>query len=334
MEKRALVVCDDPILNDIIRFFFEKLSYRAEVVDNPKDAVTKIENSNFPVVVIGKNKGTIVKPKLAEILYSKAMQKPHIIIFKEPGEVVPKEFYMTPIPKPTFAEEIIRTLNKEGIEIQTNYNLDEIDLDSFIGNPIYRECDIFNFLKSLKGNTKFIIKNGESKLYGLTMGTDLYIVSSDLEEPYDIIGLKNVEIASEPLNLNEFLSMPLSNKVFKTNLREFVVKAIDKINDKDLLLSFLPDLDHHIRLKAPAYILKQIDLITDNLDIDRIASKEDSVSVREITENGSNLSKAKAVVCMYLLNMIELKEPSANKKFDVKIKKSFLKKIIDKIRGL
>ncbi|AEA34000.1 response regulator [Hippea maritima] len=332
-EKRVLIVCDEAILNDIIKFFFEKMSYKVDMVDNPKDAVNKVETFNYQLLIIGKNKGTIVKPKLADILYSKASHKPHIIVFKDPGEIIPKEFYITPIPRPTFIQDIMKVLEKEGIKVQNGYSKEEINLENFIENPNYRQTSTFDFFKNLKGNIKFIIKKGNSRLLGLTMGTDLYIISSDLEEPYDIIKLKNTEIAYEPLNLNEFLSMPLS-KVFKANFREFIVKAIDRINDKNLLLSFLPKLDYYIKLKAPVYVLKQIDLIVENIDIDRISSKDENITLRDAIENGSSLSKVKAVVCMYILNMIDIEENIESNKFDVKIKKSFLKKIIDKIRGL
>lgn len=334
-KKKALVICEEAIVGEIIEFMLEKLSYDAEIVDTPKDAVSKIESDKYDLIIIGKNKGTIVKHKLAEILYTKALVKPNlIIIYKEPGEVIPKEPYLTVLPKPTFYDEFIDALDKAGLKPTLPLQAAKIDIEDFVKASTEQIKPIHEFFKGLKGNIKFSIKAGDLRVVGFTMGTDLYLIYSDLENPYSLLSIGVVKVMTEQLNLSEFLNFPIDSNTFKINIRDFIVKSIEDIEDKAKLLSFLPEEDATVIVKAPAYVLKQIELIDKNINVDELIENSNSITFRDVLEDKSNIDKIKAVACMYLLNMIEGGTNQTKKKYDVKIKKSFLKKIIEKIRGL
>ncbi len=334
IKKKVLIVCNESLLRDLIVFTLEKLQCEIELVDNPKDAVKKMESDDYNIVVIGENKGTVVKSKLAEIIYNKSKRKPQIVIFKRINETIPKEFYLTVINKPTFHEALLEVAEKEGIQTTHMHQLEHIDLSNYIKLPHFKKVNIVSFFKSLKGNMKFHIKNEKEEILGFTMGADIFILKSTLDNIYDIMLLENIEVSTEPLNLNEFLSLTLDTKTFKSNLRDFIINCVDNINNKEKLLEIIPEKDSIVTLKAPSYIVKQINIIKENIDIDKLNSPESNLTVGNITENGTNIDKFKALVCMYILNMIEIEKPTSPSKYDVKIKKSFLKKIIDKIRGL
>ncbi|WP_022669948.1 response regulator [Hippea alviniae] len=333
-KKKALIVCEEVIINELVEFMLEKLSYDAEVVDNPKDAVSKIESEKYDVVIVGKNKGTIVKPKLADILYTKAISKPYIIIYKEPGEIIPQEPYLAILPKPTFHQDLIDALDKAGLKPSLPLQATKIDINDFVKSNAYYLKPIHEFFRGLKGNIKFSIKTGDLKVVGFTMGTDFYLIYSDLENPYSLLSIGTVNVATEPLNLNEFLNFPIDSNTFKINIRDFIVKSIENIDDRAKLLSFLPEESAVIVVKAPAYILKQIELIDKNIDVDELIERNKDITFGDILSDKNDTAKIRAVACMYLLNMIDGDISISKKKYDVKIKKSFLKKIIEKIRGL
>ncbi len=334
IKKKVLIICNESLLRDLIVFTLEKLQCEVELVDNPRDAVKKIEFENYNIVVIGENKGTVVKSKLAEIIYNKSKIKPQVVIFKRINETIPKEFYLTTINKPTFHEALLEVAEKEGIQTTHMHQLEHIDLSNYIKLPHFKKTNIVNFFKNLKGNIKFHIKSEKEEILGFTMGADIFILKSTLDNIHDILLLENIETSTEPLNLNEFLSLTLDTKTFKSNLRDFIINCVDNINNKEKLLEIIPEKDSIVTLKAPSYIVKQINKIKENIDIDKLNSPESNFSVGNITENGLNIDKFKALVCMYILNMIEIEKPASSSKYDVKIKKSFLKKIIDRIRGL
>ncbi len=334
IKKKVLIVCNEALLRDLIIFTLEKLQCEVELVDNPKDAVKRIESDNYNIVVIGDNKGTVVKSKLAEIIYNKCKRKPQIVIFKRINETIPKEFYLTVINKPTFHEALLEVAEKEGIQTTHMHQLEHIDLSNYIKLPHFRKTNIVKFFKNLKGNLKFHIRNEKEEILGFTMGADIFILKSTLDNIHSILLLENVETSTEPLNLNEFLSLTLDTKTFKSNLRDFIINCVDNINDKEKLLEIMPERDSIVTLKAPSYIVKQIDIIKENIDIDKLNTPENNLTINDIIENGENINKLKALICMHILNMIEIEQPASPSKYDVKIKKSFLKKIIDRIRGL
>lgn len=332
-DKKALIVCKESLLSEIVAYTLKKLSCSVDMVDNPKDAVSKAEKENYFIIVIGNNNGTIVKHKLAEIIYNKSLGRPNVVIFKEQGEIIPKAHYLKILDKPDFYKTFIEILQKESPAIRQIYSPEESNLSNFIKIPNFKKTDVASFFKHLKGNVKFHIRTDEHEILGFTMGADIFILKSTLNNIYDILTLKNTEIATEPLSLNEFLSLTLDTKTFKINFRDFIVNCINNINNKDELLSMLPDKKSMVTLKAPVYIVKQIDLINDNINIEKLHSNPNT-TIEELIKEDDNLEKTKAVVCMYMLNMIDIEKPIESKKYDVKIKKSFLKKIIDKIRGL
>lgn len=332
-DKKALIVCKENLLSEIMAYTLKKLSCSVDIVDNPKDAVNRVEKENYSIIVIGNNNGTIVKHKLAEIIYNKSLGRPDIVIFKEQGEIIPKTHYLKILNKPTFYKTFIEILQKESPTIRQLYYQEESSLSNFIKIPNFKKTDVASFFKNLKGNIKFHIKTEEHEILGFTMGADIFILKSTLNNIYDILSLKNTEVATEPLSLNEFLSLTLDTKTLKINFRDFIVNCISNIKNKDELLSMLPDKKSMVTLKAPVYIVKQIDLINNNINIEKLHSNPNT-TIEELTKDGDNIDKIKAVVCMYILNMIDVEKPIESKKYDVKIKKSFLKKIIDKIRGL
>ncbi len=332
-DKRALIICKETLLSDIVSYTLKKLSCSVDVVDNPKDAVSNVEKEDYSLIVIGNNNGTIVKHKLAEIIYNKSNRKPDIVIFKEPGEIIPKAYYLKILNKPTFHKTFIEILQKENPSVSQIYSSEESGLVNYIKIPNFKKTDVASFLKSLKGNVKFHIRSDNDEVLGFTMGADIFILKSTLNNIYDILLLKNTEIATEPLTLNEFLSLTLDTKTFKLNYREFIVNCVNNINNKEELLAMLPDKKSMVTLKAPVYIVKQIDIINNNINIEKLHSNP-NITIEELIQGENELEKIKAIVCMHLLNMIEIEKPLETKKYDVKIKKSFLKKIIDKIRGL
>ena len=335
MEKRiALLVCNEGLFTDITKYTLEKMLCEVEIVDNPRDAVNRVESNNYTIVLIGENKGTVVKHKLAEIIYNKSVRKPHIVIFKKAGEAIPKEFYITVIPIPNFHEVLLEVLEREGLSVKQVYQLDHIDLSSYIKFPNFKRMKIVDFFKNLKGNVKFHIKNENNEILGFTMGADIFVLRSTLDNLYSILYLHDIEVAIEPLSLNEFLSLTLDTKTFKSNFRDFIVSSISNLNDKGKLLSILPQENSIVTLKAPPYIVKQIDIINQNINIDKLHASETHYTIEDLINGRHDLNKIKALACMYILNMIDAEKPIASKKYDVKIKKSFLKKIIDKIRGL
>ena len=329
---KVLIVCDDIFFTDIICTIFKKINYEIDIVDNPKDAVEMVEKNNYNVIVISSNKGSIVKSKLAEILYNKAKVKPAgILIFKEPGEIVHEDSYIISFLKPNFHTQIIKTLEKLGIQSQIKIKTDNFDAEKFVKAATFISNRIDSFFKHLKGNKKFILKANSNSLIGFTMGADLYILESTFKDPYSIFEHLNIEVAIESLNISEFLELPIDGTTFKVNLRDFIIKAIEQINDKELLSKIIPSGNFTISIKAPKYIINQIDLIAKNIAIDDINSGK---TIDELTDNKNDVNKLKAIACMYLLNMIDFEEIKKPQKYDVKIKKSFLRKIIDKIRGL
>ncbi|WP_035588936.1 response regulator [Hippea jasoniae] len=330
--QKVLIVCDDVFFTDIMCIIFKKINYETEIVDNPKDAVEKIEKINFHVVVIGSNKGSVVKSKLAEILYNKAKVKPiAVLIFKDPGEIVPEDSYIISFLKPNFHTQIIKTLERLGLEAKLKIKTSNFKAEDFVKSATFTTTQIDAFFKNLKGNQKFIIKANSDSIIGFTMGTDLYILESTFADPYSIFEYLNIEVAIEPLNISEFLSLPIDSKTFKINLRDFIIKAVEKINNKDILDKIIPLGNYTINIKAPKYIISQIELIAKNIAMDETINGK---TIDELTDNKNDIEKLKAVACMYLLNMVEFEEVKKSQKYDVKIKKSFLRKIIDKIRGL
>ncbi len=340
MEKTALFVMDDELLVNILKLIFKEIDYEVQAVKTPKEAIENVTKEVFYIVVIGKNESTIVKSRLADIIYEKALKpKPHIIIVREPGDMIYKADYITTIKHPTFHQELLKSISliDENKKIkQILYGSKQI-VDNFIKSDEFSQTTPSEFFKNMKGNQKFEIRAENKRMIGFVMSGEIYVLFSDFQDPYGTFTLDSIEAVKEDLKIPEFLSLQLGNNVFKINFKEFIYKSLERIYDKDKLLSFVPSVDKTIEVKAPSYILEQCSFIKNNFDIKWLESKSEDITFEEILkENKYDLSKVRALVAMYILGIIELsKEGSTvNTQFDVKIKKSFLKKIIDKIRGL
>ncbi len=340
MKKAALFILNDELLVKILKLIFKEIDYETYTVKTPKEAIEWVTSRVFSMVVVGKNEGTVVKSRLADIIYEKSLKpKPHIIIIKEPGDMVYKADYITTIKHPTFHQDLLKEISliDESKKIKQMLYGDQQIVDNFIKSDNYSTTSPVEFFKSIKGNQKFEIRTDTKRMVGFVMSGELYILFSDFQDPYAVFSLNSIKAVKEDLKIAEFLSLQLGNNVFKVGFREFVFSSLERIYDKDRLLSFLPSTNKTINVKAPSYILEQCRFVTENFDIKWLESKSEEISVEDILkEYKYDLGKLRTIVAMYILGMIELsKEDSTlNTKFDVKIKKSFLKKIIDKIRGL
>jgi hypothetical protein len=343
MEKKALFVLDDELLVDIFRVVFERTGYLVKSVDNPRDAIDEIAKSAYTAVLIGNNKGSVVKSKLADIIYSKAFNsKPHVILIREPGDIIYKSDNITFIRKPSFYQDLTKTLSmiedNQRINNTLNENKDSKITEGFVKNKNFKVYSVSQFFKNLKGNKKFEILCGGKKIVGFLMNNEIYILFSELKEPYAVLSCEHIEVAMENIEIAEFLSLKLGDDVFRFSYREFILNGIDRISDKDRLLLFFASLNRTFSIKAPQYVLKQCRIANENANINWLESHSGTITIKEILEKYDyDILKIKTLVVMYILNMIELSEEDLAKeteKFDVKIKKGFLHKIMDKIRGL
>ncbi len=348
MEKQALFVLDDEILAELFKTIFNRVDYKVTVVETTKDAIEEIIKSTYSIILIGSNKGSVVKNKLADILYDKAFGfKPHIIIIKEPGDIIYKSDHITFIRRPSFHQELLKSLSiidenkkiKQMLDGDNTVNIAE----NFIKNKNFKPYKPINFFKHIKGNKKFEILHNNDKIIGFLINNEIHILLSDLENPYSLLSFDNIDVAIEDFEIAEFLSLKTDDKLFKQSFREFLLKSLERINDENKLLSFLGSSDKVISIKAPRYILQQCRIIDANFNLDWLESQNKKITIREIVERYPNdISKLKTIVAMYLLNMIELLDVHIHtddiapkeEKFDVDIKKSLLQKIMDKIRGL
>ncbi len=343
MEKKVLFVLNDELLSDIFRVIFEKIGYSSKTVQTPKEAIDEINKSTYSIVVIGNIKGPIVKSKLADIIYDKAFGfKPHIVILKEPGDIVYNADHITFVRKPAFHTELLNAIsaideNKKITDVLHEVKESSEAIEEFVKNKEYKTYDIGEFFKQLKGNKKFEIISNNQKVVGFLMNNEFYILSSDFDDPYYLLSLGKVEIAIEKFELSEFLSLKLNKDVFKETLKDYILKALDRIHNVDKILSFFPATDRIISIRAPKYVLQQCKIANANFDIDWLESLSGSITIEDIMNKyKDDIVKLKTMAAMYILNMIEFTEKRrvSNSKFDVQIKKSFLEKIMDKIRGL
>ncbi len=340
MKKAALFVLEDELLVNILKLIFKEIDYDVVTAKTPKEAIDKTTKQIFNIVVIGKNESTIVKSRLADIIYEKAPKpKPHVIIIREPGDMIYRADYITTIRHPSFHQELLKSISviDENKKIkQILYGSSEV-IDNFIKTEEFVKTSPSAFFKNIKGNQKFEIRVDNKRMVGFVMSGEIYVLYSDFQDPYGVFLWDSIEAVKEDLKIPEFLSLQLGNDVFKINFREFIFKSLERIYDKDRLLSFVPSTNRIIEIRAPSYILEQCDFIKNNFDVKWLESQNGEVSFDDILkEYKYDLGKVRALVAMYILGIIELSKNSSTveTQFDVKIKKSFLKKIIDKIRGL
>ena len=340
MKKLALFILEDKLLVNILKLIFEEIEYEVRVAKTPKEAIENVAKEIFYVVVIGKNESTIVKSKLADIIYERSLKpKPYIIVIREPGDMIYKTDYVSVIKHPTFHQDLLKQISiiDENKKIkQILYGNKDI-VDDFIKSNKHFEINVIDFFKTLKGNQKFELAFNGKRIIGFIMNGELYILYSDLQDPYSVFSLGVVRVIKEDMKIPEFLSLQLGGDVFKISFREFVFKSLEKLYDKDKLLALIPSTNKIIDVKAPTYVLEQCSFVKSNFDARWLESKSGEISVDDILKKYRyDLDKLRAIVAMYILGIIELKSDAAvvNTQFDVKIKKSFLKKIIDKIRGL
>ncbi len=344
MEKKALFVLEDEMLATIFKVLFEKVGYKTYIVNSPKDAVEEITKSTYAIVLIGKNRGSIVKSKLADILYDKAFGfKPHIIIVKEPGDIVYSTDHITFIRKPSFHQDLLKSLSiideNSKIKEMLNSSRDVNVADNFLKNKNYEVKQVSQFLKWLKGNKKFELICSEKKIVGFLMSNEIYILHSDFDNPYSVLSCKKAEIATEEFEIAEFLSLKLGEETFKTTYRKFILKSIESLKQEKDILHILPHTDSIISIKAPRYVLQQCKIVDMNFNIDWLESHNKKTTLKDIMHKyDGDIIKLKTIAAMYLLNMIEFSKITSHNnqqpKFDVTIKKSLLEKIMDKIRGL
>ncbi len=337
MKKKALILLNDRVLIAILRVILDEFGFEEVVVGVPKDAVSRVSEESFAVVFIGRHEGTVLKNKLAEIIYEKAaLPKPHIIVLKEPGDLVRNSEYITVLRYPTFHSEVLDIISglSQGEKKPRSYVSEEL-VENFLKFKYYEKRRVDDIFRSLKGNKKFEAKIGDKKIVGFVMNGEVYVIYSDID-PYTIFKYREIDVVSDNMQISEFLSLQLGPDVFRLGLRDFVYKALEKITDTEYLASFLPPLSSTVEVKAPKYVLNQCHFIKAYFDVDWLEKNSGKITFEDLVRNRQDLGRLRSVVAMYILGMIDAMkdEHVVSSKYDVKIKKSFLRKIIDKIRGL
>jgi len=100
-------------------------------------------------------------------------------------------------------------------------------------------------------------------------------------------------------------------------------------------MELLPKDGNIISVKAPLYAAKSSLLPGSNLDIEWLMNNNDISLDKVMRRYNYDIKVLQNIVIMYILRIVDLSsDQDANVKFDVKIKKGVLHKILDKIRGL
>lgn len=330
-SKKAYLVLDDDLLVKILQYILSADGWFVEWVDDPRQIKDNIINYNF--IVIGNHKGVTTKVKLAEAFLEKinasslepGFVRPTIVILKDESDIIPNGKDITVISYPSFHKEIFTAISHMDNKLKT---LEKIALDN------YKEVRLGEFLNSIRSNQKISFLVGNKQLKIIIVGSEVNILHSDFDSFYDIFSHPTIYVSQDIIEISDLSSIS-NEKIPRISLKNFIWEGIKNITNKDHLMEFLPKDRNIISVKAPLYAAKSSLLPGSNLDIEWLINNPD-ISLEKIMKRYSyDIRVLQNIVIMYILRIIDLSsDQDANVKFDVKIKKGVLHKILDKIRGL
>ena len=336
--SKALIILNDNLLAHMLELIFTEHNFEVDIVDEPKSALSLIADYKYPLIVIGDNRSVVVKNKLAALILDKYDEhKPDIVIFKRSTENVFPYRHITIFSYPKLHDDIASIINSIDIHHPA---AEKAGPNTIIKNRKYEPIDnLGDFFHTLKGNLKMDFLADDKRINGFTMGNEFYFIYCEFDKPSDLFFAKDISVAREKLDLSDIISID-SKKFKKESISCFIRNGINDIRDKDYFLSLLPKNKERIVIKAPQNIIRRLPMISELSNFEDIFFGNNDLTFGYLKKQyNESVDILRAVAYMYMLKMIDFeelqtKDEDANKKFDVKIKKGFLRKIMDKIKGL
>jgi len=329
--KKASLITDDEVLAHILQYMLEKKGFAVEWVDDPRHI--KDDVSNYAFILIGNHKGVTTKNKLAEAFLEKINDsnvyqntiKPSIVVLKNDSDIIPNSRDIVAINYPTFHKEIIDIISNIENKLKS---LEKISIENF------KEVHLGEFFNSIRSNQKITFLIGHKQLKMLIIGNEINILYSDFDNYYEIFNYPHLYVTQDIIEISDLSNISNEN-IPRIGLKNFVWEGIKNITQKEQLMALLPKGKNIINVKAPLYATKGALLPGSNLDIEWLINNSE-VSIDKILRRyNQDIKVLQNIVCMYMLRVIDLSsDQEIPAKFDVKIKKSVLHKILDKIRGL
>ncbi|WP_291490289.1 hypothetical protein [Desulfurella sp.] len=330
-NKKAYLVLDDNLLVKILQYILSTDGWSVDWVDDPRQI--KEDIVNYSLIIIGNHKGLTTKSKLAEVFLEKinannlepGFIKPTIVILKDETDIISNTKDVVSIVYPSFHKEIFAAISNINNKFKT---LERISFDNF------KEVRLGEFLNSIRSNQKISFLVGNRQLKVLIVGSEINFLHSDFENFYDIFNYPTLYVAQDIIEISD-LSNISNEKTPRLSLKNFVWEGIKKIENKEHLMSLLPKDRNIVTVKAPLYAVKSSLLPGSNFDIDWLMNNSDISIDKILRRYGYDIRILQNIVIMYMLRIIDLSsDQESTNKFDVRIKKSVLHKILDKIRGL
>ncbi len=329
--KRACLIMEDELLAKILQYLLEVEGFVVEWVDDPRQIKDDILNYSF--IAIGNHKGITTKSKLAEAFLDKINAnnlktnfiKPSIVILKDESDIIPNGLDIIPIAYPYFHKEISTVISNIDNKLKV---LEKISLDNF------KEVNLGEFFNSIRSNQKITFLVGNKQLKIIIIGSEINFLHSDFDGYYDIFNYPNLYVSQDIIEISDLSNVSNENTP-RLSLKNFVWEGIKNITQKEQLISLLPKDRNIVNVKAPLYAAKGSLLPGSNLDIEWLMNNS-YISIDKIFRRYNYDNRVlQNIVIMYMLRIIDLSsDQDASVKFDVKIKKGVLHKILDKIRGL
>ncbi len=332
--KRALIILSDHLLTEILKIILSKLNISVDSTEEFKEALPLIEEYKYHLIIVGENKSLIAKNKMGEIILEKHTHHiPHIIMLKKEGEYIASHKNITTMNYPTLHKELTSIIN----HLNSQTKQQTLTPKTLIKNRYYRPVmNIAEFFHKLRGNKKIDFRSDEKQLNTILLGGKFYVIHSDFENETEIFTAPRLEASEEDLDIIELVSINLKTLPQHAS-KDLIKKGLNRINSPNALWSLLPEDKPFGVVKAPNYILKDClpDYNAQEIQSLIYSKTIDLTSLKEQYKDNTEL--ARALVCMYMTNMMEISKDAdeiASSKYEVKIKKSLLRKILDKIRGL
>ena len=336
--SKVLIILNDSLLARVLELIFAEHNFEVDIVDNPQSALSLIADYKYPLIVIGDNRSVITKNKLAALILDKYDEhKPDIVIFKRSTENVFPYRHVTIFSYPKLHDNIASVINSIDIHRPAE---EKAGPNTIIKNRKYEPIDnLGDFFHTLKGNLKMDFLADGKRINGFIMGNEFYFIYCEFDKPSDLFFAKDISVAREKLDLSDIISID-SKKFNKESVSCFIKNGINDIRDKDYFLSLLPKNKERIVIKAPQNIIRRLPMISKIESFEDIFFRNDNLTFGYLKKQyNESVDILRAIAYMYMLKMIDFEELQpedeyTNKKFDVKIKKGFLRKIMDKIKGL
>jgi len=332
-----LIVLNDSLLARMLELIFTEYIFEADIADGSESALSLIDNYKYPLIVIGDSKCIVVKNKLASLILDKYDEhKPNIIIFKRSTENVFPYRHVTVLNYPKLHNDIASVLNSIDIHPMDGKSIPNTIIKNRKYEPINNLGDFFY---TLRGNLKIDFLADGREINGFIMGNEIYFLYCEFDKPSDLFFAKDLSVSREKLDLSDIISID-SKKLDKENIGHFIEHGINDIRDKNYFLSLLPKNKERIVIKAPRSIIRQLPMISELEGFEDVFFGNNDLALGYLRKQyNESIDLLRALAYMYMLKMIDFEELQekveyTKKKFDVKIKKGFLRKIMDKIRGL